>query len=115
MSERKQPVLAPPKWDEGTASERTVLSWQRTAIATLGIAVLVLRAGIVERLLVLAIPLAATLTIAACTEWLLSLHIYAEHNRPFALGAILHDRAIAALGLVTVIAATGSAGLALSA
>ena len=100
-------------WDKGVASERTVLAWERTAIASLAVAALVLRAGIVEGLLALAIPVAALLVIAACAEWLFSRRIYAEHDRPYAGGAVLHDRAILALGAITLIAAAASAALAI--
>jgi uncharacterized membrane protein YidH (DUF202 family) len=98
-------------WDEGVASERTVLAWERTAIASLAVAALVLRAGIVEGLLAPAIPIAALLVIAGAAEWVFSRRIYAEHDRPFVRGAVLHDRAILALGAVTLIAAAGSAAL----
>ncbi len=101
------------EWDEGVASERTVLAWERTAIASLAVAALVLRAGIVEGLLGLAIPITALLVIAGAGEWLFSRRIYAEHDRPYARGAVLHDRAILVLGGVTLIAAAASAALAI--
>jgi uncharacterized membrane protein YidH (DUF202 family) len=100
-------------WDEGIASERTVLAWERTAIATLALAVLVVRAGIVKSLLGLAIPLGALLVFAAIGEWLFSLRIYGEHDRPFEEGAVLHERAIATLAVITLIAAAGSAAVAI--
>lgn len=100
-------------WDEGVASERTVLAWERTAIASVAVAALVLRAGIVEGLLAVAIPIATVLVLAGAAEWLFSRRIYAEHDRPYAHGAVLHDRAILALGAVTVIGAAGSTVLAL--
>jgi uncharacterized membrane protein YidH (DUF202 family) len=101
------------EWDEAIASERTVLAWERTAIASVAVAALVLRAGIVEGLLGLAIPVAVLLVLAGVAEWLFGKHVYAEHDRPFAHGAVLHDRAIAALGAVTLIAAAASVALAL--
>jgi uncharacterized membrane protein YidH (DUF202 family) len=103
------------EWDEGVASERTVLAWERTAIASVAVAALVLRAGIVEGLLGLAIPITALLLVAGAAEWLFSRRVYREHDRPFARGAVLHDRAILALGAVTLIAAVASIPLALAA
>ncbi len=103
------------EWDEGVASERTVLAWERTAIASLAVAALVLRAGIVQGLLGLAIPVTALLTLAAGAEWLFSRRVYQEHDRPFARGAVLHDRAILALAAITFIAAAASVVLALGA
>ena len=100
-------------WDEGVASERTVLAWERTAIASLAVAALLLRAGIVEGLLGLAIPITALLVIAGVAEWLFSRRIYAEHDRPYDQGALLHDRAILILGAVTLIAAAASTALAI--
>jgi uncharacterized membrane protein YidH (DUF202 family) len=102
-------------WDDGGASERTVLSWQRTAIASLAVAAFALRAGIVDGLLGLAIPIAVLMTIAAAAEWLFSLRVYGEHDRPFARGAVRHDRALLAVAIVMLVAATGSAALALNA
>jgi uncharacterized membrane protein YidH (DUF202 family) len=102
-------------WDEGGASERTVLAWERTAIASVAVAALVLRAGIVEGLLELAIPTAALLVLAGAAEWLFSRRLYIEHDRPYAHGAVLHDRAVVAIGAVTLLAAAGSAALALGA
>jgi uncharacterized membrane protein YidH (DUF202 family) len=101
-------------WDEGVASERTVLAWERTAIASVAVAVLVVRAGVVERLLALAIPIAALLVLGGALEWLVSRRIYIEHDRPFARGAVVHDRAVLVLAAVTVISAGGSAALAIS-
>jgi putative membrane protein len=101
-------------WDEGAASERTALAWDRTAIASVAVAVLVLRAGIVEGLLGLAIPIAAVLVIAGAAEWLFSRRIYVEHDRPYAKGAVLHGRAVLALAAVTLIAAVASVVFALA-
>jgi hypothetical protein len=53
------------------------------------------------------------LVIAGVAEWLFSRRIYAEHDRPYARGAVLHDRAILALGAVTLIASAASAALAI--
>ncbi len=100
-------------WDEGVASERTVLAWERTAIASMAVAALVLRAGIVEGLLGLAIPITALLVFAGAVEWLFSRRIYREHARPYAQGAVLHPRAIVALAVVTLVAAAAAAALAL--
>lgn len=101
-------------WDEGVASERTVLAWERTAISSLAVAALVLRAGIVSGPLGLAIPLAVLLVLAAAGEWLFSRRLHAQHDRPYRHGAVLHDREIVALASVTVVAAAGSAWLALA-
>jgi uncharacterized membrane protein YidH (DUF202 family) len=100
-------------WDDGRASERTVLAWERMAAVTIVVAALVLRAGIVERLLALAIPVATVLVLASGAAWLFAHRLHAEHDRPFERGAIPHERAIAAIGLVTVIAAAGSVALAI--
>lgn len=100
-------------WDEGGASERTVLAWERTAIGSLAVAALVVRAGIVYSLLGIAIPIAAVLVLAGVGEWLFSLRIYAEHERVGEPGAAAHERALAALVGVTLIAAAGSAALAI--
>jgi uncharacterized membrane protein YidH (DUF202 family) len=114
MSEqRPQATRRSLDWDQGGASERTVLAWERTAIASAAVAALVVRAGIVEGLLGLAIPIAALLVIAGAVEWLFSRHIYVEHDRPYAHGAVLHDRAVVMIGAVTLIAAAGAAALAL--
>ena len=101
-------------WDEGAASERTVLAWERTAISGVAVAALVLRAGIVSGPIALAIPIAGLLVMAAAVEWLFSRRIYAQHDRPYAYGAVLHEREIIALATVTLIAAAGSAWLSLS-
>lgn len=110
MSERSRQAL---DWDEGVASERTVLAWERTAIATIAVAALVLRAGIVERLLGLAIPITALLVVVGAVEWLFSRRVYFEHERPHAHGAVLHPRAIFVLAAVTLLAAAASTLLAL--
>lgn len=99
------------EWDEGVASERTVLAWERTAISSLAVAALIIRAGIVAGPLAVAIPLAAVMVGAAAGEWRYSKRIYAQHGRPLAEGAVLHDRAIIALVAVTVILAVGSGWL----
>jgi uncharacterized membrane protein YidH (DUF202 family) len=101
-------------WDVGGASERTVLAWERTAVASLALAALVLRAGIVERLLAVAIPVAALLIVAGAAEWLFSRRVYVEHDRPYGHGAVLHGHAIRVLGAVTLIAAVASAALAVA-
>jgi uncharacterized membrane protein YidH (DUF202 family) len=100
-------------WDEGMASERTVLAWERTAIATLALAALVVRAGIVKSLLPLAIPVGALLLLAAVGEWLFSLHVYAQHDRPFEDGAEQHETAIVALAGITLAAGVASAAVAI--
>jgi uncharacterized membrane protein YidH (DUF202 family) len=113
-SRRAQPDKARSlEWDEGVASERTVLAWERTAIASIAVAALVLRAGIVEGLLGLAIPIATLLVLAGAAEWLFSRRVYVEHDRPYTHGAVLHGRAILGLGAVTLIAAAASAALAI--
>ena len=96
------------EWDAGVASERTVLAWERTAIASLAVAVLVVRAGIVLGLLGVAIPVAGLLAAAAVAEWLFARRIYAEHDRPYAEGVVVHDTVLFTVGAVTVIAAAGS-------
>jgi uncharacterized membrane protein YidH (DUF202 family) len=100
-----------PYWDDGTASERTMLAWHRTVIATVAIALIVLRAGIVGHQLALAIPVGALLLITAAAEWQFSLHILREHNRPFERGAILHDRVMVAVCTVTLVTAAAAAAL----
>ena len=102
-----------PDWDDGVASERTVLAWERMAIASVAVAALVLRAGIVAHELGLAIPVTMVMMLAALVEWRFSRRIYDEHDRPLAHGAALHPRAIVALGAVTMTAAAASIALAL--
>jgi uncharacterized membrane protein YidH (DUF202 family) len=99
--------------DQGGASERTVLAWERTAIASLAVAALVVRAGIVYSLLWLAIPIAGMLVLAGIGEWLFSHRIYAEHTRAGQDGGAAHERALATLVGITVIAAVGSAAIAI--
>jgi hypothetical protein len=53
--------------------------------------------------------------IAAVAEWLFSNRIYLEHDRPYAHGAVLHERALLGLTLLTVVAAAASLVLALAA
>jgi uncharacterized membrane protein YidH (DUF202 family) len=103
-----------PDWNAGAASERTVLAWERTAIASLALAALVVRAGIVYSLLGLAIPLATLLVLAGVGEWLFSLRIYSEHADASEEGPLAHERALAVLLAVTVIASAGSAALAMA-
>jgi len=107
-------MRGPLEWDEGGASERTVLAWERSAIASVAVAALVLRGGIVDGLLGVAIPVAALLVLCGAAEWLFSLRIYQEHDRPIGRGAVLHGRAFVALSAVTLIAAAGSVALALT-
>ena len=99
--------------DRGLASERTVLAWERSAISSIAVAALVLRDGIVRGPLGLAVPVAALLLVAALFEWHFSVRLHLEHDRSFERGAILHDRAIGFLGIVTTIAAAGAAALAI--
>jgi uncharacterized membrane protein YidH (DUF202 family) len=99
-------------WDEGVASERTVLAWERTAIATLAVAALALRAGVVHHELTVGIPATVLLVVAAVAEWMFGRHIYDEHDRPLDQGAALHDRAIVAIGAVTLFASAASIPLA---
>lgn len=115
MSDPQQP--APERsldWDDGVASERTSLSWERTALSSMVLAALVLRAGIASGPLAIAIPVAALVIGAALAEWWFSRRVYHHHDRPYALGAVLHDREMASLAAVTVIAAAGAAWLAVS-
>lgn len=103
----------PLDWDDGSASERTVLAWRRTAIASVAVAAVMLRAGIAGGSPGLAIPVAALLVIAAAGEWLFSQQVYEEHSRVSSRGAVVHGRAILVLVGVTLIVAAASAGLAL--
>jgi len=100
-----------PGWDEGAASERTLLAWERTAIASLAVAALIIRAGIVYSLLGLAIPLAALLALGSVGEWLFSLRLYGEQRQAGEQGAVAHERVHAVLVAITLIAAAGSAAL----
>jgi hypothetical protein len=90
------------------------LAWQRTAIASVAVAALVVRAGIIERLLGLAIPIAALILLAAGAEWLISRRSSAEHDRPFQDGAVLHGSVFVLIGTVTLIVAGASVALALA-
>jgi uncharacterized membrane protein YidH (DUF202 family) len=102
------------EWDEGVASERTVLAWERTAIASLAVAALVVRAGVVYSLLGLAIPLAAMLVLASIGEWRFSVRIYSEHAQALEEGPVAHQRVLVVILVVTVVAAAGSATLAIA-
>ena len=99
-------------WDEGVASERTGLAWERTAIASLAVAALVVRAGVVEGLLGLAIPVATLLVAAATVESLFSHRIYVVGHP--ARAPELHPRAILALAAVTLTVAGVAVALALA-
>ena len=90
-----------------------MLAWERTAIGSLAVAALVVRAGIVYSLLGIAIPIAGLLVLASVGEWLFGLRVYAEHERLGEHGAAAHERALATLLGVTLIAAVGSAALAI--
>jgi hypothetical protein len=91
-----------------------VLAWERTAIASLTVAALVVRAGIVYSLLGLAIPIAALLVLAGGGEWLFSLRIRAQHERAHEEGLAAHKRALAAVLAITLVVAAGSVALALN-
>jgi uncharacterized membrane protein YidH (DUF202 family) len=101
-------------WDDGVASERTMLAWQRTALSTTVVALLIIRAGVVHGPAALGLVLGMGLLGVAVWQWLFSRRIYIEHDRPHAHGAILHAEWKGALAAVTVIAATGSVVLALN-
>lgn len=112
MNERPTPNMEQSlDWNEGVASERTLLAWERTAVASIGVAVLVVRAGIVEGLLTVAIPVAALLVLAGVFEWIYSLRIYGAHGHPNVIRAVLQSRAIFALGAITLLAAAGCVAL----
>jgi hypothetical protein len=64
-------------------------------------------AGIIERLLGLASPIAALILLAAVAEWLFSRGISTEHDRRFQDGAALH-------GTIPLIVAGASVALALA-
>jgi uncharacterized membrane protein YidH (DUF202 family) len=108
MTERVRPQRRRVEWDDGAASERTVLAWERTALANAAVAALILRAGILGRHLALAIPITVLLILAGIAEWLLARKIYRQHDRPLTHGAVLHERAILTVGAITLIAAAGS-------
>lgn len=99
------------EWDDGMASERTVLAWERTAIASLVVAALTLRAGVVGDALAVAAPAASLLVFAAVVEWHHSRRIYAEHDLPFEHGAVMHEAMLAAVTGVTVVAALAAVAL----
>lgn len=90
-----------------------MLSWQRTALSTTVVALLIIRGGVVHGPVRLGLVLGIGLLGVAVSEWLFSRRIYAEHNRPQAHGAVLHPAWKGALMAVTVIAAAGSVALAL--
>jgi uncharacterized membrane protein YidH (DUF202 family) len=96
------------------AAERTLLSWQRTAIGGLVIAALVVRAGLVERQLAVAVPCAVLLVLGAAAEWRLSLRIHTRgaHVEP-QRSALLECAALVVTG-VCAIAAGASLALALA-
>jgi uncharacterized membrane protein YidH (DUF202 family) len=103
------------EWDEGRASERTVLAWHRSAISLLAISALVLRAGIITGTLpILAIPMASVLLLSAVAVWLLSGRVYRDHDKPAHRGAKLHETAFRALAALTLTAALSAAILVLA-
>jgi uncharacterized membrane protein YidH (DUF202 family) len=87
--------------DEGLATDRTALAWERMAIASVAVAAIVIRQGVVIGPLGLAIPLAGMLVLAALLEWRLSARFGPAH----------HYRSIRALAVLTVILSTGAAVL----
>jgi len=101
-------------WDEGRASERTVLAWHRSAISLLAIAALVLRAGVTGDLIAVAIPLTLLLVLSAAGAWWQSVRIYAHHDRPYEEGATIHETELRALTAVTLVAAACAVVLVLS-
>lgn len=102
-------------WDSFGATDRTALAWQRTALATIGVAVLAVRAGIVDHVLGLALPVAALLTIAAGAEWLLAARLTHERRGAVQPRIPLHARALLGIATVTCISAAGSIAIALAA
>jgi hypothetical protein len=82
-------------------------------MASLGVAALVVRAGIVQRLLGLAIPAAALLVLGAVAEWLLSLRMYSRSSPVAPARADLIRRAALAVQAVIATAACASLALAL--
>jgi hypothetical protein len=92
-------------------AQRTLLSWQRTAMATAVVAGLVVRAGIVEGLLGLAVPAAVLLMLGAATEWLYSLRISSRSEPDLADTAASPERAALTVAAVTAVAACASLGL----
>ncbi len=102
------------EWDEGGASERTVLAWHRSAISLLAISALALRAGMTGTLPSVAIPMAGVLIFSAGAVWLLSGKIYRDHDRPAHKGAKLHETALRALATLTLAAALAAAILVLA-
>jgi hypothetical protein len=105
-----RPLRRSCEWDQGFAGEPTASAWQRSAITYIAVGALVVRAGIVERLLAVAIPTAALILLAGLTEWLFTRRIYADHQD----GAPVHGAVLALLGTVTLIAAGASVALALA-
>lgn len=101
------------EWDDGRASERTVLAWERTAVASLAVAALTMRAAVVHDLVALAAPGTALLVLAAVAEWRQSQKIYREHDLPLERGAVTHEGMLAAVTGVTVAAAIAAAALTL--
>jgi uncharacterized membrane protein YidH (DUF202 family) len=114
MASITPPHRPPIDWDDGVASERTMLAWQRTALSTTVIALLVIRAGLTGGPLALGLGLGSLLIAVAAWEWLFSRRVYVEHARPQAQGAPVHEGRMAALAISTLIVAAGSAVLALN-
>jgi uncharacterized membrane protein YidH (DUF202 family) len=99
-------------WDAGEANERTLLAWQRSAIATLVLAALVIRSGIVYGPLWLASLLGVILVGSACAGWIFSRRRYLGYDGAEPPTGAIHARAIVAQAAVTVIAAAGVVWLA---
>ena len=94
------------------AAARTLLSWQRTAIAGAAVAGLVTRAGITGGLLAIAIPAAALILLGTAGVWLCSLCAY-RGSAPSRLRRVaLLRRAGISAEVVTLISACISLALA---
>ncbi len=102
------------EWDQGRASERTVLAWHRSAISLLAISALVFRAAMTGTLPIVAIPMAGVLLLSAAAVLVLSGKIYRDHDRPAHKGAKLHEAALRALATLTLTAALAAAILVLA-
>jgi len=91
--------------DEGLATDRTALAWERMAIANLAVAAIVIRQGIVFGPLGLATALATILILAALLQWRISAR----------LKPTPHYRQIGALAALTLVVAVAAAVLAIAA
>lgn len=92
--------------DDG-AAERTTLAWERTSVAELALAAVMVRAGIVTGELAIAIAIAALLVLGAGAQWRFAVRAYRRLGQT-AVGEGKHELALAGLAALVAISALAS-------